>query len=169
MKVLITGICGFIGHHLAEHIIKNTDWDIVGIDKLTYASNGFDRLRDINVFDDKRIRIFTADFTNKIDSNLAKEIGEVDYIVHMGAESITGNTYIPIQSSHVGTRLLTFDELWKQQLKKNKSIKNNKGEIIFLKGRQTKTLSFYQSGQWMPIKAITRHWYKGKIIRLIQK
>ena len=27
MKVIITGGCGFIGHHLIEHFYKNTDWD----------------------------------------------------------------------------------------------------------------------------------------------
>lgn len=31
-KVLITGVGGFIGHHLARKIIETTDWEIVGID-----------------------------------------------------------------------------------------------------------------------------------------
>jgi len=44
-RILITGGCGFIGHHFCEHILKNSDWDIVILDKLNYASNGFDRLR----------------------------------------------------------------------------------------------------------------------------
>ena len=48
-RVLISGISGFIGHHFCEHIIKNTDWDVIGIDRLSYASSGFDRLRDIGV------------------------------------------------------------------------------------------------------------------------
>ena len=28
MKILITGGCGFIGHHFVEHLYLNTDWDI---------------------------------------------------------------------------------------------------------------------------------------------
>ena len=60
-KVLITGGCGFLGHHLVEHIIKNTDWEITVIDKLDYSSLGFDRLKDIHVFDDKRVKILTWD------------------------------------------------------------------------------------------------------------
>ena len=50
-KILITGGCGFVGHHFVEHFLKKTDWDIIIFDKLTYASNGFDRLRDIDCFD----------------------------------------------------------------------------------------------------------------------
>jgi len=92
IRVLITGGCGFVGHHLVEHIIKNTDWDIVILDKLTYASNGFDRLRDINCFNEKRVNIFAADFTQEIKDGLLSEIGNIDYIVHMGAETHVDNS-----------------------------------------------------------------------------
>lgn len=87
MKVLITGGCGFFGHHLVEHLIKNTDAEIAIIDKLTYASNGFDRLRDINCFDDKRISIFTWDFTQPMPIGLFSELGKITHIVHAGAET----------------------------------------------------------------------------------
>ena len=39
-KCLITGGCGFIGHHTVEHFIKNTDYQIIVLDKLSYASKG---------------------------------------------------------------------------------------------------------------------------------
>ena len=42
MKVLITGGAGFIGSHLVEHFLKETDWEIIVLDKLTYASQGFE-------------------------------------------------------------------------------------------------------------------------------
>ena len=45
-NIIITGGCGFIGHHLVEHIMTNTDWNIIILDKLSYASSGLDRLRD---------------------------------------------------------------------------------------------------------------------------
>jgi len=87
MKILITGICGFIGHHVAEHFLINTDYEIVGLDKLTYASNGYNRLRDSGCLDNKRLKLFSADFTHPIPNGLVKEIGDVDYILHLGAET----------------------------------------------------------------------------------
>lgn len=113
MRILITGGCGFIGHHFVEHLIKNTDWDIVILDSLTYSASGYDRLRDINVFDDRRVKVFSANFINPIDTGLAQEIGEVDYIVHMGAETHVDNSisdaYPFVMSNVVGTyRMLEF-------------------------------------------------------------
>ena len=37
-KVILTGGCGFVGHHVADHILRNTDWEIYCIDKLSYSS-----------------------------------------------------------------------------------------------------------------------------------
>ena len=91
-RCLITGICGFIGHHVSEHILLNTDWQIVGVDKLSYASNGFDRLRDGRTYGSKRVKLFSADFTHPLPSGLIKEIGEIDYIVHLGAETHVDNS-----------------------------------------------------------------------------
>jgi nucleoside-diphosphate-sugar epimerase len=31
-KILILGVNGFIGHHLSQRIIKNTDWEVYGMD-----------------------------------------------------------------------------------------------------------------------------------------
>jgi dTDP-glucose 4,6-dehydratase len=86
-RILITGGAGFVGHHLVEHVLKNTDWHIIVLDKLTYASSGFDRLRDILCFDEKRVTVLTADFNKPLTEGIVKEIGDIHYIVHMGAET----------------------------------------------------------------------------------
>jgi dTDP-glucose 4,6-dehydratase len=92
MKILITGGCGFIGHHFVEHVYKNTDWDIIIIDRLSYASNGFERLRDTETLNNNRIKVFTCDLILPLSEGLIKEIGEVDYIVHMAAETHVDNS-----------------------------------------------------------------------------
>lgn len=91
MKILLTGGCGFVGHHFVEHFLKHTDHELVILDRLNY-SGSVDRLRDINAYDDKRIKLLTANFELPVDQNLAQEIGEVDYILHLGAETHVDNS-----------------------------------------------------------------------------
>lgn len=91
--ILLTGGCGFIGHHFAEYIHKNTDWNIIIIDKLTYASMGLNRLRNNELLYSKRVKVFTVDLCNELSEGIKKEIGEnINYIVHMAAETHVDNS-----------------------------------------------------------------------------
>ena len=95
--ILITGGCGFIGHHFVEHIHKNTDWKIIIVDKLNYASSGLERLRDTELLNSDRVRVFTNDLVNPITDGIKKEWGgnnnsSINYIVHMAAETHVDNS-----------------------------------------------------------------------------
>lgn len=93
MKIIITGGCGFIGHHFVEHVHKNTDWDIIIIDRLSYASNGFERLRDTETLNDSRVKVFTCDLILPLSDGVIQEIGtDIDFIVHMAAETHVDNS-----------------------------------------------------------------------------
>jgi len=87
MRLLLTGANGFVGHHVLEHFLKNTDAELVVLDKLTYASFGFDRIRDIDCFNESRVLLLACDFSNALPRGVKKEIGDVNYIIHMGAET----------------------------------------------------------------------------------
>jgi dTDP-glucose 4,6-dehydratase len=87
MKILITGSNGFIGHHMVEHFLRNTDWTIYAFDKLTYASEGFTRVKDINAYDDERFEFFATDITREVPVGVVNECKDVDYIIHMAAET----------------------------------------------------------------------------------
>lgn len=91
-KIVVTGGNGFFGHHFVEAVIKNTEWDIDIIDRMSYASEGYDRLHDINCYDSKRIRHFSHDFTSSITEGLLRELHDCDYIVHLGAETHVDNS-----------------------------------------------------------------------------
>ncbi len=54
-KILILGINGFIGHHLSNHILTDTDWEIHGMDMQD------DRVRDL--MGNPRFHFFEGDIT----------------------------------------------------------------------------------------------------------
>lgn len=98
MKILITGGCGFIGHHLVDHILKTTSHDIVIIDKLSYASKGLMRLVDISAVNSRRVHIITWDLCIELSVGLIEELKDVDVVVHMAAETHVDNSIMqPIQ------------------------------------------------------------------------
>ena len=92
MKILITGGCGFVGHHMVEHFLKKSDYEIIVWDKLTYASSGFDRIKEIEAYNNKRVALLPIDFTRPISIGVVKEFSDVDYILHMGAETHVDNS-----------------------------------------------------------------------------
>ncbi len=99
--ILVTGGCGFIGSHFVEHILKNTNWNIIIIDKLSYASYGLDRHRKMDLLGNDKIKLFTWDLEKLIPEYLAKEIGDLNYIVHMAAETHVDNSIEqPVQFIH---------------------------------------------------------------------
>ena len=84
MKILLTGGAGFIGSAVIRHLIGETDWTVVNVDKLTYAAN----LESLaSVADDPRYRF------ERVDICEAREVARLfaehrpDAVMHLAAES----------------------------------------------------------------------------------
>jgi len=88
-RILLTGVDGFIGHHVAEGILKNTDWTIVGLSKIDAAST-LHRLMDIEQWTTKyrdRFRFIYHDLRSPINPYVANRIGPINYILHLAAST----------------------------------------------------------------------------------
>ena len=46
MNVLITGICGMVGSHLADFLLENTDWKIYGFTRWNDSLENLEHLSD---------------------------------------------------------------------------------------------------------------------------
>lgn len=87
-RVLITGLTGFIGHHVANYILHNTDWEIVGIDRID-ATSTLHRLRFIEGWEDlaKRVTFVWHDLRAPLNDFVADTVGDIDYVLHLAAST----------------------------------------------------------------------------------
>lgn len=83
-SILITGGAGFIGSHVVEHFVRNTESRIIVLDKLTYAGN---RANIEPLIDDSRVIFVEGDIC---DGELVESIFahyNIDGVAHLAAES----------------------------------------------------------------------------------
>lgn len=89
-NVLITGGAGFVASHVIYHLLKETNWNIVSLDRLDFSGN-LNRLHDIlerlDATTKKRVRIVFHDLRAELNPMIRQEIGKVDYLLHLAAGS----------------------------------------------------------------------------------
>ncbi|MXS80100.1 GDP-mannose 4,6 dehydratase [Nitrosomonas sp. GH22] len=105
-KILITGITGQVGSQLADYILENTPYDVIGLMRWQEPMDNLYHLTDrINRKD--RISLFYADLNDY--SAIARMIREIqpEYISHLAAQSYPKTSFnIPIetlQTNIIGT------------------------------------------------------------------
>ena len=91
IKTLITGGAGFIAHHMIGKILKETDWEVITLDRLDYSGN-LNRLDDLitnscTAEERKRVKVVFHDLKAELNPLVCSQIGQVDYIFHLAAGS----------------------------------------------------------------------------------
>jgi dTDP-glucose 4,6-dehydratase len=107
VKLLVTGGAGFIGSNFVRYVLsKHPDYQVVNLDKLTYAGN-LDNLSDVE--DNPNYKFVKGDVC---DSQLVNRIvGDgIDVIIHFAAEShVDRSIYDPgifVKTNVMGTQVL---------------------------------------------------------------
>jgi len=84
MKLIVTGGAGFIGSALIRYLMANTDYQVVNIDKLTYAGN-LQSLPDLE--SNPNYQFEQLDICDKDQINRIFKDFQPDAIMHLAAES----------------------------------------------------------------------------------
>lgn len=91
MRALITGAAGFIGHHIVDHLLRETRWDLVLVDRLD-TSGTLMRFQESEIFQESkhRCQFYWHDLKAPFSSQLIRRIvglGGINYIFHIAAAS----------------------------------------------------------------------------------
>ena len=89
-RALVTGGAGFIAHHLIGKLLKETDWEIISLDRLDFSGNLnrlYDLMQDFTPQDRSRVKVVYHDLKSAINPLISADIGRVDYILHLAAGS----------------------------------------------------------------------------------
>lgn len=106
-KILVTGGCGFIGSNFIRYVLNHSDYELVNLDKLTYAGN-LKNLYDIQ--DNHRYRFYRGDICNYELVSYIIEKEKIDSIINFAAESHVDRSILSsqefIRTNITGTNVL---------------------------------------------------------------
>ena len=103
-RVLITGITGFVGSHLAELLLSNGEFEVYGIERPRSKNENILHIRN-------KLKLFEADIRDAASMyRLIKEI-EPHYIFHLAAQSFVPHSFTAPQETLVTNVIGTLNVL----------------------------------------------------------
>jgi dTDP-glucose 4,6-dehydratase len=87
VRVLLTGVGGFVGSHVLRHLLTGTDWEVVALDSFRHRGLT-ERVRvQLDGCDTSRVSVLQHDLRVPIGPLLAHEIGQIDYVLNLASDS----------------------------------------------------------------------------------
>ena len=88
----ITGITGMVGSHLADYIIDNTNWDIIGLVRWRSPLENISHLLSF-INQKNRIKLVYGDLRDSISIDKAINDSRPDYVFHLAAQSFPKTSF----------------------------------------------------------------------------
>ncbi|OQX27639.1 MAG: GDP-mannose 4,6-dehydratase [Desulfobacteraceae bacterium IS3] len=109
MRVLITGITGMVGSHLADFLLENTDWNVYGMCRWRSPLDNVEHLLDRANRKD-RLYFINGDLCDTISLQNAIDESQPDFVFHLAAQSYPTTSFTaPIQT--LDTNILGTERL----------------------------------------------------------
>jgi GDP-mannose 4,6-dehydratase len=89
---LITGITGMVGSHLADFIIANTDWEIVGMCRWRSPLDNIAHLVPL-INEKKRLRLIYGDLRDSSSIDYVVKDAGPDFVFHLAAQSFPQTSF----------------------------------------------------------------------------
>ena len=100
MRALITGISGFVGSHLAELLLKETNWTIFGMVRWRSPLDNIAALIPL-ANDGRRVRFVYADLDDSLSVRDAVDEARPDYVFHLAGQSFPKTSFTaPVETLH---------------------------------------------------------------------
>ena len=97
-RALITGITGMVGSHLADFLLENTDWQIIGMARWRSPLDNIGHLTS-EINSGKRIILRYGDLTDETSLRMVVSEIKPDYVFHLAAQSFPQASFtMPIQT-----------------------------------------------------------------------
>jgi GDPmannose 4,6-dehydratase len=107
--VLITGITGMVGSHLADFLLENTDWDLYGLCRWRSPLDNVEHLLD-RVNRNDRVHFIYGDLSDYVSLQNGVEETRPDYVFHLAAQSFPKTSFSsPLQT--LDTNILGTERL----------------------------------------------------------